>query len=125
MDVSAPWVIGSYLFEENRDVLFRLAKKKNIWERRIAIVSTHYFIRKGDVKDSLRLAELLRHEPEDLMHKAVGWTLREVGKKDLRALQKFLDRHAATLPRTLLRYSIERLPKTQQKHYMQAAKRQV
>ena len=118
VDLGALYMIGSYLFDKPRDILYKLARSKNIWERRTAIVGTAYFIRKGDVTDTFKIAEMLVNDKEDLVHKATGWMLRFAGEKDRQKLLGFLDRHAATMPRTLLRYSIERLDKKQRDHYM-------
>jgi len=118
VDLGALYMVGSYLFDKPRDILYKLARSKNIWERRTAIVGTAYFIRKGDVTDAFKIAEMLVNDKEDLVHKATGWMLRFAGEKDRQKLLGFLDRHAATMPRTLLRYSIERLDKKQREHYM-------
>ena len=118
VDLGALYAIGSYLFDKPRDILYKLARSKNIWKRRTAIVGTAYFIRKGDVADTFKIAELLVNDKEDLVHKATGWMLRFAGEKDRQKLLGFLDRHAATMPRTLLRYSVERLDKKQRDHYM-------
>jgi 3-methyladenine DNA glycosylase AlkD len=118
VDLGALYMVGSYLFDKPRDILYKLASSKNIWERRTAIVGTAYFIRKGDVADAFKIAEMLVSDKEDLVHKATGWMLRFAGEKDRQKLLGFLDRHAATMPRTLLRYSIERLDKKQRDHYM-------
>lgn len=117
VDVSAPHVVGGYLFDKPRDVLYELAHSENMWERRTAIVSTYYFIRQGDLDDTYRIAEILLDDEEDLIHKATGGWLREAGKKDRLRLLRFLDNHAATMPRTALRYAIEHLDKEQKQHY--------
>lgn len=122
VDTSASYILGHYLFDKNRNVLYKLAKSKSIWDRRIAVVATGYFINKKDFSDILSLAIVLSKDKEDLMHKAVGWMLREVGKKDEKVLTKFLDKYAISLPRTTLRYCIERLSSTQKKHYMKMDK---
>jgi 3-methyladenine DNA glycosylase AlkD len=106
------------LFEKPRKVLYKLARSKNIWERRIAIVSTWYFIRQGQVDDTFKIAELLLNDPEDLIHKATGGWLRAAGDADPKRLLAFLDQHATTMPRTALRYAIEHLSKKQRDHYM-------
>ncbi len=125
VDVSCYKIVGAYLLHHNNDDdLFRLAQSSNMWEQRIAIVSTMAFIRKGHTKTTLQLAELLLHHSHDLMHKATGWMLREVGKKNLQALLSFLDQHAATMPRTTLRYAIEKFPEEQRKYYMELKKKQ-
>lgn len=97
-----------------------MAKSRDLWERRIAIVATQELIRHGQFGDALRLAVTLMRDPHDLIHKATGWMLREVGKRDERVLRRFLDRHAARLPRTALRYSIERLSPALKRRYMTA-----
>lgn len=118
VDLAALHITGSYLYDKPRKVLYKLAKSKDLWERRIAIVSTAYFIRQGDVDDAFRISEILVNDKHDLIHKATGWMLRFAGDKDKKRLLTFLDKHAATMPRTLLRYSIEKLSPAQKKHYM-------
>lgn len=118
VDRSAPYVVGGYLFDKPRKVLSRLARSKNIWERRTAIVSTYFFIRQGETDDTFKIAEMLLGDKEDLIHKAAGGWLREAGKKDRQRLLKFLDKHAATMPRTFLRYASEHLDKKQRDHYL-------
>ncbi len=119
VDGSAPYIVGSYLIDKDRKPLYHLAHSKNLWEQRIAIVSTYAFIRKGDTADTYAIATLLLHHPHDLIHKAVGWMLREAGKRDLAGLTFFLDQHAAEMPRTMLRYSLEKLSTEKRKHYME------
>ena len=99
-------------------MLYKLAKSKKFWERRTAILSTCYFIRKGDVDDTFKIAELLVQDKEDLIHKATGWMLRFAGDKDHKRLLLFLNKYSATMPRTLLRYSIEKLDKKLKQHYI-------
>jgi 3-methyladenine DNA glycosylase AlkD len=118
VDLGALYVVGIYLIDKPRDVLYKLARSKNIWERRTAIVSTGQFIKQGDVDDTFKIAEMLRKDDQDLIHKATGWMLRAAGDADRKKLLGFLDKHAATMPRTLLRYSIEHLDKQQREHYM-------
>lgn len=118
VDRSAPYVVGGYLFDKPRDILRKLARSKNVWERRTAIVSTYYFIRKGDLTDTFQIAEMLLNDEHDLIHKATGGWLREAGKKDIRKLSSFLDKYAATMPRTALRYAIEHLDKKRRDHYL-------
>jgi 3-methyladenine DNA glycosylase AlkD len=118
VDVACRYVIGVYLADKPRDVLYRLAASSSLWERRTAIVSTWWFIRAGDLDDAFAIAELLMRDREDLIHKATGWMLRYAGDKDRVRLVAFLDTHAATLPRTLLRYSIEKFPPELRKHYL-------
>jgi 3-methyladenine DNA glycosylase AlkD len=122
VDRSAPYVVGGYLLDKPRALLYKLARSKNMWERRTAIVSTFYFIRKGDIDDTFKIAEMLINDKEDLIHKAVGGWLREAGKKDRQRLLSFLDKYAATMPRTALRYAIEHLDKKQREHYMSMKK---
>lgn len=119
VDSSAPYIIGPHLQSRPRDLLFELAKSDNLWERRVAILSTFDFIKHGDPSTTLEIAELLLRDKEDLIHKAVGWMLRELGKKvDVTLLTDFLKKHAAIMPRTMLRYAIEHLPLDQRRHYM-------
>ncbi len=118
VDLGAPYVVGRYLFDKPRDILYKLARSENVWERRTAIVSTSYFIRQGDVADTFEIAEMLLGDDHDLIHKATGGWVREAGRKDPRRLLHFLDSHAATMPRTMLRYAIEHLDKEQRAHYM-------
>lgn len=122
VDRSAPYVVGGYLFEKPRDVLYKLARSKNIWERRTAIVSTYYFVRQGDVADTFEIAEILLQDDQDLIHKATGGWLREAGKRDRKRLVGFLDKYAATMPPTALRYAIEKLDTKQRKHYLSMKK---
>ncbi len=122
VDRSAPFVVGGYLFDKPREVLCKLARSKNIWERRTAIVSTYYFIRQGDVADTFKIAEMLVNDKHDLIHKAVGGWVREAGKKDPQRLLSFLDQHAATMPRTMLRYAIEHLDEKLRDHYLNLKK---
>jgi hypothetical protein len=118
VDRSAPYVIGGYLFDKPRKILYRLTRSSNMWERRTAIVSTYYFIRQGDVDDTFKIAEVLINDDEDLIQKATGGWVREAGKKDPRRLIAFLDKYAATMPRTSLRYAIEHLDRKQRDHYL-------
>lgn len=119
VDVSAIYVVGRYLFDKPRKILYKLARSKNMWERRTAIVSTAYFLKQGENEDTFAIAEILVKDKEDLIHKATGGWIRQAGKGDLAGLLKFLDKHAATMPRTMLRYAIEHLDVKQKKHYME------
>ena len=110
VDVTCPRIVGRHLETRDRTPLYRFAESPSLWERRIAIVSTFHFIRNNDFRDTLALAERLLADPEELLHKATGWMLREVGKRDQSVLEAFLDEYAAVMPRTALRYAIERLP---------------
>lgn len=144
VDVTAPRIIGAYLFGKkdsnhvdaqtkvstrkkdstetkeggSRELLYKLVHSKKLWEKRIAIISTLYFIKQGDFSDTLKIAEILLKDNNDLIHKAVGWMLREVGKKDEVILHNFLKKYSKEMPRTALRYSIERLPEEYRKHYL-------
>jgi 3-methyladenine DNA glycosylase AlkD len=117
VDLGTPYTVGRYLFDKPRDVLYELARSEDVWERRTAIVATSYFIRQGDLSDTFAIAEVLLEDEHDLIHKAVGGWLREAGKKDRERLLRFLDKHAATMPRTMLRYGMEHLDKDQRAHY--------
>ncbi|HMK20648.1 MAG TPA: DNA alkylation repair protein [Chitinophagaceae bacterium] len=117
-DLGCLYMTGSYLYDKPHDVLYKLARSKNIWERRTAILSTCYFIRQGDLTDTFMIAEILVNDKEDLIHKATGWMLRFAGSKDQKKLIVFLNKYAATMPRTLLRYSIEHFNKKEREHYM-------
>lgn len=125
VDLGALYVVGPYLIDKPRDILYKLARSKNIWERRTAIVGTGQFIRQGDVVDTFKIAELLLKDDQDLIHKATGWMLRTAGGTDRQRLLSFLDKYAATMPRTLLRYSIERLDKKLRDHYLSLKKKKL
>ena len=118
VDLSAPRIVGGYLKSRSRRPLYRLVRSKSLWERRIAVLATFFFIRENDVNDALRIAALLLRDEEDLLHKSVGWMLREVGKRDVAALEAFLKHHARRMPRTMLRYAIERFPESKRKRYL-------
>ena len=118
VDTSAPAIVGGYLVDKSRKPLMKLAKSKSLWERRIAIVATQHFIRLGQFDDTLSISCVLLSDSEDLIHKAVGWMLREVGERDAAPLLHFLDEHAGTMPRTTLRYAIEHFSAEQRKAYL-------
>lgn len=118
VDVSAPRLVGEYLWERPRRFLHKLSRSRNLWERRIAIVATMTFIRRRDFADCLKICETLMEDEHDLIHKACGWMLREVGKADVKTLEKFLARHHRKMPRTALRYAIERFPTARRKAYL-------
>jgi 3-methyladenine DNA glycosylase AlkD len=118
VDLSAPNIVGAYLLKQGPAELESLARSESLWERRIAIVATHAFIRRDIVSPTLRLARMLLADEHDLIHKAVGWMLREVGKRDRAALESFLRSHCRRMPRTMLRYAIERLPEESRRAYL-------
>jgi 3-methyladenine DNA glycosylase AlkD len=120
VDCSAGSIVGAHLAARDRRVLERLARSPLVWERRIAVISTFFFIRRGELQPTLRMARLLLDDDHDLIHKAVGWMLREVGKQDRAVLQRFLDAHAHRMPRTMLRYAIERFPERLRQRYLRA-----
>lgn len=123
VDVSCKQVIGAYLLDKPRDVLYELARSANPWERRIAMFSTFAFVSKGDVDDCFRLAEILSHDRDELVQKAVGGMVRQAGTKDRPRLIAFLDKYADTLPRVALRYAIEHLAPDQRRRYLELAKK--
>jgi 3-methyladenine DNA glycosylase AlkD len=118
VDRAAPSVVGGYLVDKPRDQLYIFARSSDWWERRTAIVATWFFIRQGDLDDAFAIGDLLAHDPEDLVQKAVGGWVREAGKRDPARLLEFLDRHARTMPRTALRYANERLDPEARRHYL-------
>ncbi|MGB7560726.1 MAG: DNA alkylation repair protein, partial [Candidatus Acidiferrales bacterium] len=118
VDDSAPYIVGPYLLKRDKTPIYELARSESLWDRRIAMVSTWWFIRQGQVRDSLRIARLLLKDEEDLIHKAAGWMLREVGKRNLQALEQFLKRHHRKMPRTMLRYAIERFAPAKRRAYL-------
>lgn len=120
VDRSAPYVVGGYLSDKDRKPLYKLAKSKNIWERRTAIVATYFFIRQNEIEDTFKIGELLVYDKEDLIQKAVGSWIREAGKRDTLRLLSFLDSYASTMPRITLRYAIEKLDKKRKDFYMKA-----
>lgn len=118
VDTSAEHIVGHYLLDKERDILYQLARSGNLWERRIAIMSTFHFIKKEEFGDTLELAGLLMDDEHDLIHKAVGWMLREVGKRNQAVEKEFLDQHISHMPRTMLRSAIEKLPEEQKQSYL-------
>jgi 3-methyladenine DNA glycosylase AlkD len=122
VDRSAPYVVGGYLFDKPRAILYKLAKSENVWERRTAIVSTYFFIRQNDIADTFKVAKLLVKDKHEMIHSAVGSWIREAGKRDKQKLLDFLDLHAVTMPRTMLRYAIEKLDKNEKETYLLARK---
>jgi 3-methyladenine DNA glycosylase AlkD len=123
VDLSGHHVVGGYLADKPRTVLYELARSRDWWERRLAIFATLHFVRRGEVDDTFAIAEILVHDPEDYVDKAVGGLLREAGKVDQPRLIDFLDRHAATAPRVTLRYAVERLDAPLRQHYLMLHKR--
>ncbi len=118
VDSSAHQIVGGYLIDKDRRLLYAFAKSKSLWERRIAIIATYHFIKKNQFKDALRISKHLLKDKEDLIHKAVGWMLREIGKRDLATEKTFLQAHYKQMPRTMLRYAIERFPERERKKYL-------
>lgn len=121
VDVTAPHIVGAYLIDKNRNELYILSKG-DLWQKRVSIISTFRFIKFGEYGDALNLSEILLYDKHDLIHKAVGWVLREIGKHDINLLYDFLDQFADTMPRTALRYSIEKVPSTKKEFYMKLKK---
>ena len=122
VDASAHLILGAHIDTTDKNILLSLAQSDSLWERRIAIVATWHFIRKNQLEWTTTIAAMLLNDRHDLIHKAVGWMLREAGKRDQQVLIQFLDKYATTMPRTMLRYSIERLPEQLKKHYLQKTK---
>jgi len=118
VDLSCQYILGDYLLDKPRKILYKLAKSKNIWEKRIAIISTFAFIKNKEFGDTLKISKILLHDKHDLIHKAVGWMLREAGKRDQAVLEYFLQKNFKTMPRTMLRYAIEKLSKQKRKFYL-------
>lgn len=118
VDLSCHYILGNWLLDKDREILYKLSRSKNLWERRIAIISTFAFIHEKQFQDSLKISEILLQDNHDLIHKAVGWVLREVGKKDKQTEINFLDKHYKTMPRTMLRYAIEKFSEKERKFYL-------
>ncbi|GBE19925.1 MAG TPA: DNA alkylation repair protein [Candidatus Pacearchaeota archaeon] len=118
VDLSAPNIVGDYLVNKDRKILYKLTKSNNLWEKRVAVLATFAFIRKKDFKDSLKISKLLLKDTHDLIHKAVGWMLREIGKRNQEVEEEFLKKHYKEVPRTMLRYAIERFPEDKRKKYL-------
>lgn len=118
VDLSAPKIVGAYLMERDRKILYTLAKSDDLWEKRIAMLATYTFIKTGDFEDALKIATMLVDDSHDLIHKAVGWMLREIGKIDQLSEEEFLKIHYKTMPRTMLRYAIEKFDDQKRKFYM-------
>ena len=118
VDVTCPHVTGKHLIDKDRTILYKWAKSEDLWTKRIAMISTFSFIRKNDLEDTFKIAEILLQDKHDLIHKAVGWMLREAGKRDIKKEEAFLKKHYKTMPRTMLRYSIEKFPETKRQKYL-------
>ncbi|MDA0990829.1 MAG: DNA alkylation repair protein [Verrucomicrobia bacterium] len=118
VDLSAEHLVGGYLLTRSRDPLHKLSASRSLWDRRIAMLATFHFIKRDDFTTTMILAERYIGDPEDLMHKATGWMLREVGRRDRRLLENFLKQHLSDLPRTLLRYAIEHFPESRRQQYL-------
>ena len=119
VDEASRTILGSYLLDKDRAILYKLVKSKKLWERRNAIISTFVFLQNGESEDTIRISEILLADKEDLIHKATGWMLREMGKRvDVKLLEAFLDKHAKQMPRVMLRYAIEKLPEKTRKEYL-------
>jgi 3-methyladenine DNA glycosylase AlkD len=118
VDLSSHSIVGNFLLNKDKKILYTLSNSKNLWERRIAVISTFSFIKNNDFADSLALAEILLNDKHDLIFKAVGWMLREIGKKDEKVLENFLKFHYKKMPRTMLRYAIEKFPEERRKRYL-------
>ena len=118
VDLSAPNIVGDYLINKPREVLFQLSQSKNLWEKRIAILATLTFIRNNEFNDTLKIAEILLNDKHDLIHKAVGWMLREVGKRNQDIEEVFLKKYYKKMPRTMLRYAIEKFEEGKRKRYL-------
>ena len=118
VDVTAHHIVGDYLMDKNKAPLYRLAKSEDLWERRIAILATFYFIKHGKYEETLKIAKILLTDEEDLIHKAVGWMLREIGKRDMIFEEMFLKQHYKEMPRTMLRYAIEKFPEPKRQKYL-------
>ncbi|MBI4779448.1 DNA alkylation repair protein [Candidatus Falkowbacteria bacterium] len=118
VDLSCHYILGDYLLDKPRRILYKLARSKNLWEKRIAIISTFAFLRNKQFNDTLKISEILLNDRHDLIHKASGWMLREAGKRDQAVLEKFLDKHYKIMPRVMLRYAIEKLSEGKRKFYL-------
>jgi 3-methyladenine DNA glycosylase AlkD len=118
VDASAEHIVGAYLMDKNKRPLYRLAKSKNLWERRIAIMATFYFVRRHEFSETLKISNMLIADRHDLIHKATGWMLREIGKRDLKTEETFLKEHYKKMPRTMLRYAIEKFPENKRQRYL-------
>lgn len=122
VDASAHYIVGPYLFNRDKAIIYKLAASKNLWERRIAMMTTFHFIKNKHYDDAFKIAELLLQDQQDLIHKAVGWMLREIGKRNKEAEEKFLSKYYRKMPRTMLRYAIEKFTPAERKEYLTGTK---
>jgi len=118
VDVSAEHIVGNFLLNKGKNPIYRLAKSEDLWERRISIMSTFYFIKHGQYSETMKISKVLLHDNEDLIHKVIGWMLREVGKRNLPLEEEFLKKYYKEMPRTMLRYAIERFPEPRRLRYL-------
>lgn len=118
IDISAPRIVGAYLHDKDKKLLYEFARSRSLWKKRIAMLATYFFIQKHEYKDALAIANILVNDEHDLIQKAVGWMLREIGKRNLAVEEAFLDQHAKQMPRTMLRYAIEQFDAVKRKNYM-------
>lgn len=118
VDLSAPNIVGDYLIDKPKEALYKMANSDNLWDKRIAIISTFTFIRKNYFNDTIKISNILLNDPHDLIHKAVGWMLREIGKRDLLVLRRFLEENYKKMPRTMLRYAIEKFEQKERQKYL-------
>lgn len=118
VDVSAPKIVGEYLLNRDKKILYKLATSKNLWQKRISVLATFWFIRENKFENSLKISEMLLNDKHDLIHKAVGWMLREIGKRNKQIEIKFLEEHTHKMPRVMLRYAIEKFPKKERDYYL-------
>lgn len=118
VDLSAPKIVGAYLIDKEKDLLYKFANSKDLWEKRISIISTQTFIREHFFEDTLNISEILLNDKHDLIHKAVGWMLREIGNRDIETEEEFLMKHYKKMPRTMLRYAIEKFPEPKRLNYL-------
>jgi 3-methyladenine DNA glycosylase AlkD len=123
IDTTCPHIMGAWLYERDRLILYTMAASNNLWQRRAAMMACFYFIRHNDFADGLKIAEIVLVDKEDLIHKAAGWMLREIGKREREVEERFLEKHCRTMPRTMLRYAIEHFEQEKRKYYMEAATR--
>ena len=118
VDLSAPKIVGKHLIDKEKDLLYKFALSKDLWEKRISIISTQTFIREHYFEETLKISEIILHDKHDLIHKAVGWMLREIGNRDMETEEEFLKKHYKTMPRTMLRYAIEKFPEQKRIKYL-------